>query len=124
MRYTNGSGSNTVVISYTSTLPPARMHAARVDVGVVAVGMLVVVGVDVVGSGVYVGRNMTVGIIGSASLTMGAGGSWITMLVCVSPGGGKGTFPQACTNDNTIKRTTSLLHTLAVYHKKPGAILY
>jgi hypothetical protein len=100
------------------------MHAVRVGVGVGGMDVLVAVGVDVLGTGVYVGKIVAVRVTVAVSLARNAVGSWMIMLVGISIGCVKVTSPQACTSINTIKRTASLLHTLAVYHKKSPADLY
>ena len=81
MRYTMGLGRRMVVNSDTSTLPPACMHAVRVGVRGMDVGVCGMVGVGV---GVL-GSARMVAVIGFVEVTWGvwstnvAGDSWVVV---------------------------------------------
>jgi len=84
-----------VVNSFTSTLPPFRIHAIRVGVGVAGFGVRVTVAVGVVATGLMVGE---VGLVDGTvvGLVNGASDSRIATWTGVVPAGGIKANPQAC----------------------------
>jgi hypothetical protein len=106
-----------VVTSDTSTLPPAFIHAVRVGVPVIRLGVGRLVGriVGVIG---------LVDVIWVVSLSDGTVNSWFDMEVEGIVGCGIGTGLQAVKKIKTMHAITRLLNTLAVYHKNhPGCLI-
>lgn len=110
-----------MVNSYTSTVPPARMHTVKVGVGVKGMGVLVLVIAGVMGGevGWFVDTGngtLTVSMLRGAAVDsnrVDVGVTWIESC---------GTNPQAGKRINRMLKPINLLSTFAVYHNKPPAM--
>lgn len=123
MRYTSGLGSKTVVNSFTSTLPPARIQAVNVGVDVAGCSVWVAVGAGVALMGLLVvmgirpSESWLVVVTIIVELASGVVNLGEVTWVDVPPEGGNTTIPQACNSPSNTQAIVQHLRTDAVYHK-------
>src|SRR5512136_400674 len=123
MRNTSGAGRITVLISRTSTLPPAARHALGVAVAVAGIADCVLVAVAVAWTGVFVGVRLAVadgfGVsVDNCSITL-----WVVILVDSSAVGVDLIGKQAWKSRTKMIEIAASLGTSSVYHKKLGSAL-